>query len=234
MIVNLYGTEKSGKTHHTLTYPDPIEFFNFDLRLDAPLSKFPNKKVIRHDYPLLGGTPTDAKSSLQKDVLDRAAELEAKANPLYIRFLEEYFAALKDLKVKTIVIDTATQLWEIVRSAFMERNGLEALMPQHYGKVNPTMRSIYNAVRRPNRVEEKYLVVTHYSRDSYVGDKKTGEREADQFRHTPYLADLNLAFELENKMTKVTIMGCGEDRDLTGKTMLDPTFEDLVMVGALK
>lgn len=209
IIITLSGEPKSGKTHFCLTAPEPIEFFDFDGGVVSLVSKFPNKDIRLHQCLI--------------DVWG----IE-KVTPLWESFLKDYKAALAG-DAKTIVVDTATQLWEVLRMAHLERVQKESpkervkLQPVEYSQPNAIMRSVIAAPRANN----KHSVLTHYIREVWDGEgKRTGIFEADQFKHTEGLADVILRFDAKRikptgEKTIITIARCRDARELVGIALPD-------------
>jgi len=99
----------------------------------------------------------------------------------YIKFLNDFNNACMDDSVKTIVIDTASQLWEVIRMALLQEKQEAQLKPDgtlknpneslrtnllqiEYGDANPRMRNILYLARGM----KKHLVMVNYSRSEYV------------------------------------------------------------------
>ena len=208
-IISISGEPKSGKTHFCLTAPDPIEFFDFDGGVVNLVSKFPNKDIRLHQCLV--------------DVWGKEA-----VTPLWEEFLRIYKAVLVG-DAKTIAIDTATQLWEVLRLAHFERVQKESpkerarLQPVEYSVPNSIMRSIISAPK----VNKKHLILTHYIREVWDGEgKRTGIYEADQFKHTEGLADIVLHFDAKRikpvgEKTIITIARCRDVRELVGVILPD-------------
>ena len=211
LIISLSGEPKSGKTHFALTAPEPIEVFDFDGGVLTLLGKFAGKDIRLYQYIM--------------DVWGKE-----KVSPMWDGFLGAYKKALAG-DAQTIVLDTATQTWEILRLAYFEK---ESPGDKHfafeYGKPNSLMRSVISAPR----VHGKNLILTHYIREVWNAEgKKTGEIVSDGFKHTEGLANLVLGFEAKARKptgedTLVTILRSREARELVGETLTNPDWNTLV------
>jgi len=216
LSADIAGEAKVGKSHFGLTAPDPIVVFDFDQGIQKLLPKFKDKdiKVIPIVMDVWG---------------------KEKVSPLWDEFYRKYKDVLES-DCKTIMMDTATQLWEILRLAHFERVQKESkivrirLQPVEYAEANSLMRAIIAAAK----AHGKNLVLTHYVRDVYDDSgRKTGEKEADQFRHTPGLCDLSLKFTAKRKKggkgedTQVLIERCRDDRELVGEILTNPTWDTI-------
>ena len=209
MLIAISGESNSGKTHFCLSAPEPIEFFDFDGGVLDLLGKFPNKDIRLHQFLV--------------DVWGKEA-----VTPLWEKFLVEYKASLVG-DAETIIVDTATQLWEVLRSAHFERvqkgspKERVKLQPIEYAEPNSIMRSVIMAPKTNN----KNLILAHYTREVWDSEgKKTGMIEPDQSKHTTGLVDLALQFESKRikptgLKTVITISKCRQDRDLVGVVLPD-------------
>ena len=224
IIVAISGEPKSGKTHFACTAPQPIRIFDFDRgSIFVAESKFvgQNITVSQHFLDLWG---------------------KEKTQPIWKDFETQYKAALKDPEIATIVIDTATQLWEVVRLAHFERVQIESgvsrkrLQPVEYAEPNSLMAAVIKAATSSG----KNLILTHYIREVYDDEgKRTGRYEPDQFKGTNGLADIILTIESVRKKGQtgqdalVTIQGNRFDRDVIGATLTNPTFQDVATAAGL-
>lgn len=220
IIITISGEPKVGKTHFALSCPEPIEVFDFDGGVTDLLSKF-DKDIRLHQFIV--------------DVWGKEP-----VSPLWEGFLEAYKEALVG-DAKTIILDTATQLWEVVRLAHLERVQKESpkervrLQPVEYAVPNSIMRSVISAPK----ANEKNLVLTHYIKEVWDNEgRKTGLFEPDCFKHTEGLADLVLLFNSKKlkptgEETVVTVARCRKDRDLVGQKLTNPdwgTISNILML----
>ena len=220
MIPNIFasisGDPKTGKTHLALTFPDPIVVYSFDLRgaellLDKPV--FKDKKIeVRKFMPPICDTLTPDKEA-----------------PLFWDSIKDsYRADIESGKFKTVVVDPATMLWEIIRNAWTVENDRQRLLRRDYGVPNARMTWILTS---PLVVGMNVASVT-YLKDVYVDDKATGAKEVDGFKRTQGLADIVLLTEMIGKKEKVkvktTIEHCRFDRELNGVELTDTDYSELM------
>ena len=237
IVVAIWGAEKSCKTTLALTFPRPIVHFDLDVGGFARAAwRIDNLEGIDSEsYPtpiqmekLMGVQKTGVSIKFPKKVIG--------VKETWQRIVTDYVEAIQKPEVKTIIIDSATQLWgidhrsylqelqerQVARNPKITENELrENLMPKEYGEPNDRMRTlIYTA-----RSFGKNLVLTHYPTDVYaerVGDKgvesyKTGDVKLDGFKETERLVDLVLyVYTKENSArkntpyAKVTVCGLPE------------------------
>jgi hypothetical protein len=97
LVLNVWGQEKRGKTSLAFTFPAPRYYFNFDHRYE---------ELLRQHPEWIAGTQV-ASYSLPPDPSDAEAEAVLDA------FMADYDEAV-NAKAGTMILDTATQLWELV------------------------------------------------------------------------------------------------------------------------
>lgn len=167
LIVNITGKEKSGKSNLALTAPGPIALFDFDYGLEGVVEKFAGKKSIyRSEY--------------------RISELSAdKYISEWERHKKEFRAALSHKGVRTVVEDTGTEMWELVRLARFGK--LTQVMPQHYGPVNAELRGLV----RDAYSSDKNLIFLHKMTQVYINNQPTKDYAMAGFKDIPYAVQVN-------------------------------------------
>ena len=218
-IVAVCGDEGTGKTSMALTFPHPLRHFDIDVGgYRRAIWRLQAEGVESKGYPrpiqvdkLMGnvGSPT-TRISIPKKVVGM--------KDIWQQIVTDFVAACMDVEVKTIVIDSATLLWNICHQShleelqekqmtkhkkdkpnipFDENDYRERLQPIEYGAANDRMRTILHTARSFS----KNLVLTHYPADEYgivsdgkgnMVEGKTGKRIMDGFKETVRLADLVL------------------------------------------
>ena len=178
LVVQVEGHEKTGKTHFALTAPGPIAYFGLDLGDEGVIEKFlaEGKEIITPDDGIR--VPTTVEMHIDGPRLDASSAWE--------QFKKAYIAACKSPQVRTIVWDTATEVWELIRLARFGK--LAQVMPVQYGPVNGEMRGLIRAAYDSN----KNFVMLHKMKAEYVNDKRTGKYERAGFGDTGYVVQINL------------------------------------------
>ena len=169
LIMSIEGKEKSGKTTLALTAPGPIALFNMDIGLEGVIEKFVEEKdiiVAEFDY---------------RDATSANEWVE-----MWERMKKMFDLALKNKSVRSIVFDTATEMWELCRLARFAK--LTQVQPYHYGPVNAEFRDLIRKVYKTN----KNLILVHKLKAEYLNDKRTGEMERSGFGDTGYLTQVNV------------------------------------------
>jgi len=215
LVVSVIGIEKQGKTHFALTAPGDIALFNLDVGLEGVVGKFvDDKRVII--YNLLNYmTPEVAKQA-------------------WVNFMKAYESALRTPGIRTIIIDTATQLWALLRLARFGQ--LAQIMPFQYAPVNAEFKGMMDM----GYSSDKNLILIHKMRPIYINDKRTKDLERDGFRDTgarvqvnlhAYREEADVETDEDGKETvtpgefKLYITDCRQNPDLAGKTLEGPELE---------
>jgi hypothetical protein len=166
IILSISALEKQGKTHFALTAPGPIAMFSTDIGEEGVVGKF-KKKIMILDV-----------ARIDEDAAEKA--------PLeWDKFKKAYNHCLRSKEVRSIVIDTATEIWELLRMARFGR--LTQVMPYQYGPVNAEYRTLI----RDAYNFDKNLILIHKMKAQYVNDKRTGEWERSGFSDTGFLVQVN-------------------------------------------
>ena len=253
MIIAICGEEKTWKTTMALSFPTPLFHLDLDVGgFDRAKWRIPTDNITSKSYPipiqiekLMGAQKQGVSVRFPKKVMGYKEAWQS----IVVDFVE----ACQNPEMKSIVIDSSTQLWLICHTSLLQEKqeiqlsikpGLhdadlrEKLQPIEFP--NERMRSlIYTA-----RSCKKNLILTHYPRDIYsqrVTDKgveeyKTGETTVDGFKDTQKLVDLVVWLELkQNNKTKkyethARITKCGLEGLGTEAVGLEvePSYEGIV------
>ena len=215
LVVSVAGLDKSGKTNFALTSPGPIAYANFDTGLEGVVDKFrkDGKQVYSNDYRVV----------LPPGVSDPTA-VSAIGNKMWEEYKADVRAALKSPLIRTIVTDTESETWELVRIARFGK--LAQVMPHHYGPVNAEYRNFMNEVYDT----DKNLVLLGRMKDEWentvnaqgkeVG-RKTGKLERVGMKDIPYIVQLNAIarfdpFAEDGNRFSLEIVNCRQNSSLCG------------------
>lgn len=114
VVVGISGQEKSGKTSFAFTAPTPIAYFNLNFGDAGVIEKYvrarrqPGKgaPILRYDVKM----PAYQKSLKQ----DQAVRLY---EPIWEKAKEAFMSIMDSGKVRTIILDTADELYDLIRLA---------------------------------------------------------------------------------------------------------------------
>ena len=199
IIMSVSGLEKQGKTHFALTAPGPLGMFSTDIGEEGVVEKFGDKDIYIMS-------------------IDRVDDDSAEQAPEeYARFHGAYVKLLRGKEVRTIVLDTATEIWEILRMARFGR--LTQVMPYQYGPVNAE----YRALIREAYAYDKNLILIHKMKPKYINDKRTAEYERAGFGDTGFLVQVNArAYRYEDGDFALQIEDCRQNPALMGEELIGP------------
>jgi hypothetical protein len=167
LIVSDDGHESTGKTNFALSAPGDIAFFNSDTGIEGVIHKFSREKDI---YPY--------------DFCVPAIQEEAKKE------LKNFTSAWKDIwasnSIRTIVVDTATDLWALFRITEFGRSSNVAHL---YTPLNAKFRRFLNVAYEH---KDKNLLLIHKLKKQYKNDAFTGDWERSGFNEIGHYAQIVL------------------------------------------
>jgi len=208
IIAQVEGHEKTGKTHFAFTAPGPIAYFGLDTGEEGVIEKFlaDGKEIITPDESIR--VPNIVEMSADGPKMDAVAAWE--------QMKKAYSACCRSPQVRSIVWDTATEVWELIRLARFGK--LAQVMPVQYSPVNAEMRGLIRLAYD----SDKNFIMLHKVKPEYVNDKKTGKFERAGFSDTQYLVQLNLRTEYDHEsgLFGVTVLNCRQNM-----TLCDLKFE---------
>lgn len=182
-VFGITGPEKQGKSHFAMSAPDPMVIFDLDIGLEGVANKFSEAgkviKVCQIDVP-------DSIGKGQNEALKRIASKQIE------KFKKNYAAALASSEVRTIIIDNATSLWDLM---LLSHFGKTIQIPQHMRTLpNLEMQEI---VRRPLADRSSMVNVIHIlqAKKQYVGDSWNGKWEPAGYNKMGFLVQAMLLAE---------------------------------------
>ena len=164
LVVSLEAAHKAGKTRWALTAPGPIAYINLDLGLEGVVEPFlaAGKTIMESRYVLTGKGAKGKLGEIRNEDAERQWE----------QFKIDYYYAMQSGKYRSVVIDTGTELNQLIRLARLGK--LVQVEPHHYGPVNAEFEEVLRAGLTQN---DTNLIITHKVKDEYIGDKRTGKKE---------------------------------------------------------
>lgn len=185
-LTEIYGDTDTGKTTLALSAPGPIAFLHAAEKVDGVIQPFASDKKIRvHNFSgVFTGKPEEV----------------ARAG---MKTWREFVAAWEDAWTwaRTIIVDTHTEAWELIRIAYFGGYKPEKGRPDaNYGPVNAEWRSLFKKFRAQDRCN---LIVIGQTKDEYKEskgmDSKLGQRTGRTIRagqrEVPYFADVILRMD---------------------------------------
>jgi AAA domain len=183
LVVAIDGLEKQGKSKFALTAPGPIAYQNLDIGTEGVIETVQAEKVIWL-----------AEYGITTEKGDDQHTLMAKAIPEWEKFAADFkqvvIPGLKAGVIKTVVWDTATEVWELLRLARLGK--LTQVMPHNYVALNSEFQSLVRQVYdTPGN-----MVLLHKLKAQWVDSPsgkgtKTGNYERAGFSGTGFLTQVN-------------------------------------------
>lgn len=199
-IQSIEGREKEGKTHYALTAPGPIAIIDLDTGLEDVIDKFGNKDIL-----------APAKFNW------REYDKQTQWKKLWEGLQACYYAALEAKGLRTLVIDTGTELWELARLAYLGQ--LSNVKAHWYGPVNAAIDSMLNAAYE----YDKNVIITHKVKEEYIKDVRTGEYERAGYKYIGNkVQDVLKALRSKDGEFIIRILACRKDPMLKDMDLTEP------------
>uniref|UniRef100_A0A6M3IQ34 Putative ATPase domain containing protein n=1 Tax=viral metagenome TaxID=1070528 RepID=A0A6M3IQ34_9ZZZZ len=226
ILVSISGEPKSGKTHLALTFPKPLSIISLDLGAKALLANpfFKGQDITLREMPM--------------PLFDSLDGVGLGFSNFWQEVKKQIYADIDGCKFQTIVIDTATALWEVIRYGFNEEEGKSigaSSKARNYGEPNARMYGIYTRAQ----VGGVNLVLTQYVKDKWEDDKNTGRRVLDGWNRTEGLVDINLLNKKEpnpkgkGSQFRTTIKDNRFDHTTEGTELLMTDYDELITIMGL-
>ena len=217
LILSDEGLEGSGKTHFAFTAPGPIAYFIFDVGHEGVVDKFVDTKdIYGFDYRLQI-RPALGRDGRESEVIGEAVELRDRFDRDFKTVLTQY---------RTVVIDTASELWALYRMAEFGR--VAKIPPALYEAVNTKFRELLRLGYEHNA----NLILLHKLKARWENNEKTGELERAGFGDIGYLTQINLRSVAERiegggvEFSK-TVLKCRPNADVLGNVYKNLAFTEL-------
>ena len=211
LIIRIGALEKNGKTTWSLTAPAPIAYFDLNNRAEHVMDRFVGRGIYRYEYDKFQANDKDGYMAI------------------WTKFQKNWQEAVESPTIRTLIIDTDNDLWEIRR---MAQWGRESSVPDQYGALNKDMRNLYDAVLST----DKNLVVISEKRKKYITKKvmtKNGLRDSSEWdgsyefggwSGTGFKVQINaeIAYNEQTKTFAVYVLNCGLNPFIAGNVYEGP------------
>jgi hypothetical protein len=265
MILGLWGADKTCKSTLALTFPKPLAYLELDVggfrravqndkRYDFAKEVADGKILTEYKdgngktYSLRFPMPIQIGVVDYKNLTVRPSKIVVGMRELWYRLLVTYITLLNDPAISTIVIDTATLLWELCHTtvlqekqeAQLDQNGNvlfgEKLRVQltelEYREPNLRMRGLcYQAA-----AHNKNLVMVHHERPEYgmmmvkgeMQKAETGRMERAGWNRLGDSADLIVhTYMKKGSITPYCKVDLAEIKELEGMEIEVPTYDKI-------
>ena len=177
------------KTTFALSAPASIAIFDFDDGLEYVKDRYvDSKKIIRV------GDSGDGINQLAFIPSEDVIERQKQAEEIWSKFKASYYAILDNPDIQTVVIDTATHLWEIAMWSEIGRVSIERadkeidVLPFHYGDVNTQFRSLFSQAKR----SKKHVIFNHKEKEEWGSKGGTGRMIFHGWKHTSFEIEIGI------------------------------------------
>lgn len=242
-IIAVDAIEKVGKTHFALSAPGSIAYMDFDNRSEGTIEEFlaSGKKIAWRTKPNGEPWPYQIPSMLGASD-EKASQIQAEAKAEWGRFEDDFERAIASPQIDSVVVDTASDAWKLVRLAAFGR--LVKVPPHLYEEANGAYRRLIAILAR--RQMKTNVVLVHKLKDEWankVVDGKltsytTGQKERSGFGETGFLVDVNaILYRLPESQCeagdlgfRMSVTDCGANPRVRGLVLANEmiTFECLV------
>ena len=215
IVMSVEGQEKCGKTHFALTAPGPIALIDMDTGLEGVVGKFAKEKEIY------------VKSYNWKD-----ATSQAEWTSMWEDSKGAFLAALKEKEIRTLIVDTGTEWYEMIRLARFGKLNKVAMadgkaVPFPYGPVNTEFRDLIKKVYEG----DKNLILIHKLKKEYIKDTFTGKYERAGFGDIPYIVQLNMRVWRKDGELGFTVHDSRHNAEVAGLEMMAPMCDFETLAG---
>jgi hypothetical protein len=197
VLVEIAGEPGVGKTHLSLTFPKPYIF-----------DTTPKREAEIVAYKVLGA---DAKNRYQW----------VKNYQILVNALNK---VLQEPEVKTVIIDTGSDLQGMAVEYDIKQRERQKLMPYEYGRIREM---IDEDITEKVVAVGKNLVMTSQMDDEYVNGVKTGRRIIKGYKRMAHQADIRVYMTLG--AAEIEVMPGGLAVYVTPKPSLKPERKALVI-----
>ena len=198
LILSVTGHERHGKSSLGLSAPGPLVVFDLDKGLEGVARKFVHQKDIY----------TKEYKFSKSDTKDRFFTL-------WTTFRTDFYSALEDQSVKTIVIDTASAMWDLLKLGRLGTLGLPKEQAYRWGPVNAEFIGMIDMVKDT----DKNLILIHKLKKQYIKDEWDGQSyERTGFSQIGYMVQIDTEVYREGLSGPfgIRILNCRQNSALGG------------------
>lgn len=178
IIMATKALQKSGKSYFGLTMPGPLAVIALEPGLDGVIDHFQeSKEIYVSDYvdEIEESRRAVVLAGKNGDLEHTHSENMRVARDILNRIKSDYLEALSDATIRSVFVDTGTELWRLVRLANLGK--LEQVKGRYYGNANQEMLSFI----RTAYSSECSVVFSHRLKKEYKDDKPSGNYEINGF-----------------------------------------------------
>lgn len=177
VCMSIFGDTGSGKSTLAFTAPGPIAYLHSAEKIEGIIQPAAREKDIRvHNFGC----------KLPKDQ-NKAAKIASQAMADFKVTLEDAYTW-----ARTIIIDTHTDLWELLRYARFGTLAPRGHIASMYAPVNAEWAGILKSFKHQDNAN---LILIGMTTESYRNDKPTGKMKMAGQKNVPYYSDVIIETE---------------------------------------
>jgi len=222
ILISIDGLQKCGKTQFGLSMPDPTFILNLNLGLTGVIEKEVEKGRTFYVQ--------DIQIPFSKDLPGQAFTLlSGAATEQWRKAILSLQEALKEPTIKSIFVDTGSELWDLLRIARLGK--LAQVLPVQYAAVNAEFRQLLQILLCCG----KNVVLAHKVKPEYVNDQKTNRFERAGFGDVGFDVQVELRADRDPKAVGddqfiLTIGDCRANKDIKGTILRGKEVDFLKVV----
>ncbi len=198
--IGVFGIEGTGKTRFAATAPGPIGLIALDKKSKRTFQDIASKletQVISNDKPFLSDADSIRMAMISGDNPTGLLEIKNTYTTALKSIFDMACAFAAHPEIKTIVVDTCSQLFEMILfSHFGRRNQIQ---PTSRGAANQDMIDFVNACRSRNlvlihRSKEIWKATGAFDKQGGAIKEPSGKFEQEGFKHIGGFLTANLEF----------------------------------------
>jgi hypothetical protein len=196
VFIHIYGDTGTGRTSLALTAPGPIGLVHTAEKLEGVVQRYARQKSIKlvNFGGIFRGTPQ---------------QIADQANPVWVKMYTAWCDGM-DNWARTLIMDTDTEGWEILRLARFGELNPRGRTDSLYGPVNAEWRSLFKRFRSQERCN---VIAIGQAKDEYIDKVKDGKVTSTKTGRTiragqkeiPYMADIVLRTSKQDGVFACTI-----------------------------
>jgi hypothetical protein len=168
IVAIYYGEPGSGKSFNAFAFPGPMLIIDTENRCELVLRQQEEDKEVYI-----------APAKTFKEVVEALNFFHTKTKDIE--------KSTTILGKGTIVIDSATMLYQFAQTEYLQTSGAQKIYPQfEWGKVYALLDNLIMKLRDCGH----NVIFTSQVRDEYVEESKTGRRIMDIYKKLPYMSDI--------------------------------------------
>lgn len=210
LVTRTSAHEKDGKTHFGLTMPAPIAVLNIDRGLEGMVEKFAKIKEVHKSK--------DFRAMPSKTMADNEARWEA--------ILSAYLDALGDRNTRSILWDTDTEGWEIIRLGYLGK--LIGVKELKYPEINSIFRNVIDLALASDknvmftcRLRKQYIKTGKKSQAGYDESAWNGKYETSGFGEFGAIVQANFRARIINEdgvnIPTIRVINCRQNMQMNGE-----------------